>query len=71
MADALVKIGLFIVVVVVSALLMLATEKMKGDGDIVVIEGKRYLKKVEHAGNDMYDIKYFPLEDSVKVDSIM
>lgn len=67
MADTLVKIGLFIVVVVVSALLMLATEKMKGDGDIVVIEGKRYIKKVEYAGNDMYDIKYFPVVDSVNI----
>lgn len=70
MEDTLVKIGLFIVVIFVSALLMIGTEKIKGDGDIVVIEGKRYIKKVEYAGNDMYDIKYFPLSDSVEVDSI-
>lgn len=67
MADALVKIGLFVLVLIFSALCIIGTEKLKGDGEVVVIDGKKYIKKVEYAGNDMYDIKYFPVEDSVKV----
>lgn len=40
--------------------------KVKGDGDIVEIGGKKYIKKVEYMGNDVYDTKYFPIDSLEK-----
>lgn len=40
--------------------------KAKGDGDIVEIGGKKYIKKVEYMGNDVYDTKYFPIDSIEK-----
>lgn len=34
----------------------------RGNGDVVEIGGKMYIKKVEYLGNDIYDTKYFPID---------
>lgn len=56
-----------IAAIIVLGLLILGNEKAQGDGDIVVIAGKKYLKEVDYVGNGVYQVDYFPIEDSTKV----
>lgn len=55
-----------IILIAVIVCIHLLTFKMKGDGDIVEIGGKKYIKKVEYLGNDIYDTKYFPIDSLEK-----
>lgn len=55
-----------IILIVVIICVHLLIFKVKGDGDIVEIGGKKYIKKVEYMGNDVYDTKYFPIDSLEK-----
>lgn len=55
-----------IILIVVIICVHLLIFKVKGDGDIVEIGGKKYIKKVEYMGNDVYDTKYFPIDSIEK-----
>lgn len=55
-----------IILIVVIICVHLLIFKVKGDGDIIEIGGKKYIKKVEYMGNDVYDTKYFPIDSLEK-----
>lgn len=55
-----------IILIVVIICVHLLIFKVKSDGDIVEIGGKKYIKKVEYMGNDVYDTKYFPIDSLEK-----
>lgn len=59
-----------IILIIISIAIIIGTHllmfKIKGDGEIVEIGGKKYIKKVEYLGNDIYDTKYFPMDSLEK-----
>lgn len=52
--------------IVIMVTLHILLTKARGDGEIVEIGGKKYIKKVVYLGSDIYDVKFFPIDSLEK-----